>query len=84
MSPKSEAKMAEIEELLDVSSSLFLLLLSARLTRHWQRVSRNLYFYIDLKNSTKVIYELILDANFRHLGFTFLIGRMTEVLAPDI
>jgi hypothetical protein len=26
----------------------------------------------------------ILDVNGRHLGFTFLIGRMTDVLAPDI
>jgi hypothetical protein len=26
----------------------------------------------------------ILEVNFRHLGFTFLISRMTEVLAPDI
>jgi hypothetical protein len=26
----------------------------------------------------------VLDVNGRHLGFTFLIDRMTEVLAPDI
>jgi hypothetical protein len=26
----------------------------------------------------------ILDVNGRHFGFTFLIGGMTEVLAPDI
>ena len=26
----------------------------------------------------------LLDVNGRHLGFTFLIGRMTQVLVPDI
>jgi hypothetical protein len=26
----------------------------------------------------------LLDVNGRHLGFTFLIDRMTEVLTPDI
>jgi hypothetical protein len=26
----------------------------------------------------------MLDVNFCHLGFTFLMVRMTEVLAPDI
>jgi hypothetical protein len=42
--PKSEARMTEIEELLDVSSSPFLLFLSARLIRSWQGVCRNLVF----------------------------------------
>jgi hypothetical protein len=40
-SSESEGKMAETEELLDVSSSPFLLFLSARSTRSWQEVCRN-------------------------------------------
>jgi hypothetical protein len=43
--------MAEIEELLNVSSSPFLLFLFARLTRSWQLE----YFDIDLKNTTMVL-----------------------------
>jgi hypothetical protein len=43
-SPKSEGKMAKIEELLEVCSSPFLLFLSARLTQNWQGVCRNIVF----------------------------------------
>ena len=64
-------KMAEIEDLLDVSSSPFLLILSARLARSWQDVSlcssqwtgtqasktcaEISYFDMDLKNNTMVL-----------------------------
>jgi hypothetical protein len=48
-----------------------------------------LYFDFDLKTNTMVLWtdhNLISDplryVNGRHLGFTFLIGRMTEVLTP--
>jgi hypothetical protein len=43
-SPNSEGKMEEIEEILDVSSSPFLLFLSARLARSWQGECRNFVF----------------------------------------
>jgi hypothetical protein len=38
------------------------------------------------KNGIKTANDLqkLLDINGRHLGFTFLIGQMTEVMAPDI
>jgi hypothetical protein len=39
-----EATMAEIEELLNVSTSSFLEVLFARLTRNWQGVCRNFVF----------------------------------------
>ena len=63
--------MAEIEDLLDVSSSPFLFILSARLARSWQDVNlcssqwtgtqasktcaKISYFDIDLKNNTMVL-----------------------------
>ena len=48
--------MAEIEELLNVSSSPFLLFLFARLTRSWQLECAEIsYFDIDLKNNTMVL-----------------------------
>jgi hypothetical protein len=39
--------------------------------------SENLTFFGCLRST-------LLDANGRHLGFTFLIDRMTDVLGPDI
>jgi hypothetical protein len=47
--------MAEIEELLDVSSSPFLLFLSARSTRS-KECAEISYFDIDLKNNTMVLW----------------------------
>jgi hypothetical protein len=38
---------------------------------------------LDLAGKIGIKSEL-LDVSGRHLGFTFLIGRMTEFLAPDI
>ena len=49
--------MAKIEELLDVSSSPFLLLLSARFIRSWQGVCRNVVLNTDLKNNTMVLQQ---------------------------
>jgi hypothetical protein len=48
-SPKRKAKMAEIKELFGVSSSPFLLFLSARLTQSWQGVCRNFVFRLRFK-----------------------------------
>ena len=54
-SPKSEGNMVEIEELLDVSSSPFLLFLYAQLTRSWQECAEIWYFDIDLKNNNNTL-----------------------------
>ena len=52
---KSEGKMAKIDELLDVSSSPFLLFSSARITRSRQGVCRISYLDIELKNNAMVL-----------------------------
>jgi hypothetical protein len=49
--------------------------------RGLQRLYRNFVFRMVLKLFTTFN---LLDVSFCHLGFTFLIGRMTGVLAPDI
>ena len=89
--------MAEIEEPLDVSSSPFLLSLSARLTRSQQGVHEISYFDIDLKNNTIMVlwtHNLELLKIVLKLFTTFIaIGRqfpwlhfshrrVTVVLAP--
>ena len=60
LSPKSEANMAEVEELLDVSSSPSLLFLFARSDTKLPGVCRIFVFWLRLKTNISLIFFSVL------------------------